>query len=181
MEIMEAAMALFAENGFHQTTVQMIAERADFSVGYLYKHFESKEQIYLGVLDFHHEQLDKVIAEVRSENLAPLQDIYQTYRTVSDHFNKYRDFLRIYHNEIEVGCENKPRKKEEHRVYLTQALARAVDAGELKDVDVEILANAIMGAAQELFKILARREGENPLSPLADTIFELLIDPQRNS
>ena len=89
-------------------------------------------------------------------------------------------FLRIYHNEIEVGNETKPRKREEHRAYLAQALAKAVEVGELKPVDVEILANAIMGAAQELFKTLARREGENPLSSLADTIFELLIDPQRN-
>ena len=32
-EILDAAVHLFAENGFHPTTMQMIAERAEFSVG----------------------------------------------------------------------------------------------------------------------------------------------------
>ena len=178
-EIMAAATSLFSENGFHQTTVQMIADRADFSVGYLYKHFESKEQIYQATLDFHHGKLDEAIVEVRARGLPPLEELYRTYEAAAAHFNQYREFLRIYHNTIEVGSEDKPRKQEEHRRDVISCLERAVAAGEIKPVNVEIMASAIFGAAQELFKTLAKRDGQNPLAPLPDTLFELLIDPLR--
>jgi len=178
-EIMDAATSLFSENGFYQTTVQMIAERADFSVGYLYKHFESKEQIYQATLDFHHGKLDEAIADVRAQGLPPLEELYRTYEAAAAHFNEYREFLRIYHNTIEVGKEDKPRKHEEHRQDLVSILDRAIAAGEIKPVNAEIMASAIFGAAQELFKTLAKRDGENPLAPLPGTLFELLIDPVR--
>lgn len=181
-EIMEAATALFAENGYHQTTVQMIAERADFSVGYLYKHFESKEQIYLAALEFHHQQLDEVLHRVRSSGLPPLEEIHASYSAVAAHFNRYRDFMRIYHNEIDVAVADRPRKIEEHRQNLMDSLGRAVEAGELRsDLDLELFAGAILGAAMELFKTLSMREGENPFAPMADTLFRMLIDHQRVS
>jgi hypothetical protein len=38
-EILAAAVRLFAEHGYHETTMQLVAQAADVSVGYLYKHF----------------------------------------------------------------------------------------------------------------------------------------------
>lgn len=179
-EIMRAATSLFAENGYHQTTVQMIAERADFSVGYLYKHFESKDQIYLATLDFHHQRLDVVLASTKGLGLPPLEELRRTYEAVSEYFNNYPDFMRIYHNEIDVALKEKPRKQEEHRADLLELLGRAIEAGDLRsDVDIHLLAGAILGASMELFKTLAQREGENPFAPMAGTLFKLLIDPLR--
>ncbi len=51
--ILEAAESLFAEQGFHATTVQMIADAAEFSVGYLYKHFDGKEDLYRTLVTGH--------------------------------------------------------------------------------------------------------------------------------
>jgi AcrR family transcriptional regulator len=50
--IMEAARPLFAENGFHGTSVRDIAEAADVSEALLYKHFPSKEALYDEMLDY---------------------------------------------------------------------------------------------------------------------------------
>lgn len=44
-EILAAALDLFAEQGFHGTTVPQIAQRAGLSVGTLYHYFPSKESI----------------------------------------------------------------------------------------------------------------------------------------
>ncbi len=49
--ILAAALALFSENGFHATSIQMIAERAGIAAGLLYNYFESKEQLFREVLE----------------------------------------------------------------------------------------------------------------------------------
>jgi len=50
--IMEAARPLFAQNGFHGTSVRDIAKAAEVSEALLYKHFPSKEVLYDEMLDY---------------------------------------------------------------------------------------------------------------------------------
>ena len=49
--ILDAAERLFLEHGFHSTTVEEIAARADVSVGSIYVHFKSKEGLYLALIE----------------------------------------------------------------------------------------------------------------------------------
>lgn len=46
--ILEAALALFREQGFEDTTMRQVAERAGVSVGSAYYYFESKEHLVQG-------------------------------------------------------------------------------------------------------------------------------------
>jgi AcrR family transcriptional regulator len=44
---MEAALSRFFQNGYHGTTIQEIAEEAEFGIGTVYRHFPGgKEEIY---------------------------------------------------------------------------------------------------------------------------------------
>lgn len=43
--ILEAALSLFAERGFHGTAVPLIAERAGVGTGTIYRYFDSKEAL----------------------------------------------------------------------------------------------------------------------------------------
>jgi len=45
-EILDAALEVFAENGYQNASVQEIADRADFAVSTLYALFENKEDLY---------------------------------------------------------------------------------------------------------------------------------------
>jgi TetR/AcrR family transcriptional regulator len=49
--ILEAAERKFLQHGFHGTTVEEIAEAADVSVGSIYVHFQSKEGLYLALIE----------------------------------------------------------------------------------------------------------------------------------
>jgi AcrR family transcriptional regulator len=44
-ELAEAAIALFEESGYSNTTIEAIAARADYSVSTLFRHFQGKEDI----------------------------------------------------------------------------------------------------------------------------------------
>jgi TetR/AcrR family transcriptional regulator len=49
--ILEAAEQRFLQHGFHATTVEEIADQADVSVGSIYVHFQSKEGLYLALIE----------------------------------------------------------------------------------------------------------------------------------
>lgn len=56
-ELMNHAVHFFSIKGFHQTSVQEIAQAAGISKGAFYKHFDSKEGIFVEILKRYHEDL----------------------------------------------------------------------------------------------------------------------------
>ncbi|MGD9546453.1 MAG: TetR/AcrR family transcriptional regulator [Candidatus Krumholzibacteriia bacterium] len=178
-DILSAAVSLFAENGYYQTTMQMIADRAEFSVGYLYKHFAGKEEMYRELLVFHLDRLDQLILETESLGLPPLEEIHRIYTLICGHFNRHRDFMRIFHQEIGGEFEEIARSKGRHFRDIVTRLQKAQATGELTAFDPYLLGAAIQGATKELFGEMANRPGDNPFDSLPDVIFRLLIDPLR--
>jgi AcrR family transcriptional regulator len=49
--LLRAAGSVFAEQGFHQATLEAVAAAAGVSKGALYHHFPSKEQLFLALLE----------------------------------------------------------------------------------------------------------------------------------
>ena len=49
-EVLQAALKLFSEKGFHAVTMQEIAKEAEFAVGSLYKFFPNKEELYKAII-----------------------------------------------------------------------------------------------------------------------------------
>jgi AcrR family transcriptional regulator len=49
--ILDAALACFSERGYHQTSIDAIAERAGLSKGAIYWHFAGKRELFLALLD----------------------------------------------------------------------------------------------------------------------------------
>jgi AcrR family transcriptional regulator len=55
-EIFEAARTVFLRKGFHAASLDEIAEEAGYTKGAVYSSFESKDELFLGVLDAHFER-----------------------------------------------------------------------------------------------------------------------------
>ena len=50
-KIVQAALLLFSENGFHATSTTQIADRANVSKGLMYNYFKSKEELLFAIID----------------------------------------------------------------------------------------------------------------------------------
>ena len=50
-DIVNAALELFAAKGFRDTTLDEIAQKAEFGKGTLYNYFASKEDIFHAIID----------------------------------------------------------------------------------------------------------------------------------
>jgi AcrR family transcriptional regulator len=65
--LLEAAQELFLSDGFHGTSMEHVAARADVSKATLYKYFPDKDELFLAL--------------VRERRLAPNQDLWNDYHT----------------------------------------------------------------------------------------------------
>ncbi len=81
-KILQAAVKLFAENGFHSTSVSRIAEAAGVSKGLAYNYFKSKNALLLAIIDQANEKIFGVAG-----SLSPQGEYQQALR----------DFLDQYH------------------------------------------------------------------------------------
>ena len=61
--ILEAARETFAEGGYHRTSLDAVAERADVSKALIYEHFSSKRELHAAMLEAHvHELIERLNA-----------------------------------------------------------------------------------------------------------------------
>ena len=62
--ILASALAVFTHKGYHNTSMDDVAARAEISKPIVYQHFAGKRELYLGLLD---DSVDTVTDGVRSE------------------------------------------------------------------------------------------------------------------
>ncbi len=86
VEIMQAALELIAEQGFHRTPMAEIAEKANVAAGSIYRYFESKDVL---ITELYRELEDKI--------MAVLQKGYPSERPLRERFlYLIRELLRYF-------------------------------------------------------------------------------------
>lgn len=59
--ILDAARAAFADTGYHETSLDAVAEQAGVSKALLYEHFGSKRELFVAMLELHvHELIERI-------------------------------------------------------------------------------------------------------------------------
>lgn len=71
IQIEDAAVELFIEQGYHATSMRQIAERADLALGGIYNHFKSKDEIFEAIIvDKHpYKKILPLILEAEGESM----------------------------------------------------------------------------------------------------------------
>lgn len=74
--LLQAALALFCEKGVDATTIEEITEQADLGKGTFYRHFPSKGEVMVALLE---DAIDRLIERIRAAKKIPesLQDVLE--------------------------------------------------------------------------------------------------------
>ena len=81
--IIDAATRLFAENGFHATSIRQVASAAGVSEALIYKHFASKEELYEETLNYARSILSLTAGELEAMPLGTGTLVIMVYLAVS--------------------------------------------------------------------------------------------------
>lgn len=89
MEILEAAKEIFFSKGLISATMNEIAERAELSKGTLYLYFQSKEELYLSLLN----EGDKIFMDMMQKELLPSLSAEELLRkTAAVYYEFYKNY-----------------------------------------------------------------------------------------
>jgi AcrR family transcriptional regulator len=146
-EILDAALALFAAQGFHGTSMQQIADGAEFSVGKIYTLFPSKEALLRTLQETRHQRTARCVRRPASTTTRrPLLALLATLRAAFDFASGQLQLIRLQVAE-KLG---RPQQAEQSIIELfrdrtRRLLDRAIACGELRPVDTGLLATMIVG------------------------------------
>lgn len=95
-KILNIAIAEFSEHGFDSANVNSIAQKAEISVGSIYKYFANKESLFLTVIHFAVETLKSVLAEIMQRDEGLENRIEKIIRAIQLHSRNNVQLTRLY-------------------------------------------------------------------------------------
>ncbi|RLC30688.1 MAG: TetR/AcrR family transcriptional regulator [Deltaproteobacteria bacterium] len=95
-EILDAALILFSEKGYHNVSMQEIAQEAEFAVGTLYKFFENKEDLYKAMMLALAERFYKDIVRALKEPEEEIEKIRNYLKVKGEVFVANVAVIRLY-------------------------------------------------------------------------------------
>ncbi|MBU4194507.1 MAG: TetR family transcriptional regulator, partial [Actinobacteria bacterium] len=127
--ILDAAFHVFSVNGYHNATVDDIAQEAGVSKGTCYQYFESKEDIFIATID---RTLDKVITEaeaaVGEETDARAKLGMKGLTFISNFSDLQFMFIGLY-SEILGGNERLRKKASEIQSFVVDFIVEDIELG----------------------------------------------------
>jgi AcrR family transcriptional regulator len=148
-QILDVAMALFAQHGYAETDTQMLAEKLGVGKGTLYRYFPSKEQLFLATVDRVMRRLKEEIDTRVDETEDPLEQIAVAIRTYLAFFAEHPDYVELLIQERAIFRDRKTPTYFQHRqanLGRWQALYQGlIDEGRIREMPVEQITDVMSG------------------------------------
>jgi AcrR family transcriptional regulator len=148
-EVLEITVSLFAERGFHNVSMQEIAEAAEFAVGTLYNLFDSKEAMFNELFENCTSQIKDAFLTILEGPGTEAERLSRFILSQPDILEKHAEFIKLYmaemgqrHNKLSEHPE-RDKLRSIINTALTQMIAQGIQKGLFRAVDPYITARAI--------------------------------------
>ena len=150
--ILDAALEVFTAKGYHNATVDDIAQEAGVSKGTCYQYFDGKEDIFVATLD---RTLDKIIAEAEAAAEGTKDALTRMGLKGLTFISKFKDMQHLnigLYGEVMGGNERLRKKAAElqHRIsdFLVVDLKIGMEQGVFRKFDPVTVSYALIGIAE---------------------------------
>jgi TetR/AcrR family fatty acid metabolism transcriptional regulator len=99
-KIIAAAVKIFAQKGFFETTVDDIARSVKIAKGTVYLYFKDKPSLYLGIIEQHFSLAVSSLEEIRGMNLSCIEQLQMITDTWLEYMFKFKHEFPMF------GMEN---------------------------------------------------------------------------
>ena len=178
--ILDAAIEVIAEKGFHSSRVSDIAERANVADGTIYLYFKSKEQILMTALE---SAFEAFIAQAKKE-LAGSSDAASKLRVLARlhlrELGRNRNLAIVLQTELRQSAkflaEFSQRELKAYFNLIREVIREGQQAGSIRqDVADKIAAACLFGALDELVTTWVLSSRDYDLAAAADPVVDLLL------
>ena len=135
-EILETTLKLFSERGFHNVSIQEIAEESEFGVGTIYNYFESKEQLFAELMKTGIEKIGQLLIPILNSNQEEEKKLSEFIRAHVDIIESNIDFIKLYISQYGTSTSANPMLKDMSNLKTTIAakLESVIKAGIKKQI-----------------------------------------------
>ncbi len=148
-EILDAAANLFSQKSYHDVTMDQIASYVGVAKGTLYLYFNSKEKLYLEILEDTYGEIESILEkEIAKDDPAP-KKLRKVLRLIFQFYFQHMDVLRILSRD-ETHLIREHFEFTEHwrhrRVKLYQKiLEKGIKEGSFRPANTKLTAQIIFG------------------------------------
>ncbi len=146
-EILDAAIHLFARQGYRNTDVQELADELGLGKGTIYRYFPSKRDLFLKAVDHGMRQLEQCIGEAPQALDDPFEHMQRGIRTHLTFFDEHPEVVELL---MQERAEFKDRKQQTYFQYRERNAARwkplrdvLLAAGRVRDLPFDQVADFI--------------------------------------
>ena len=152
--ILEAAVKQFSVHGYNKASVDSICEQAGVSKGAFYHHFQTKQDVFLALLDGWLQTFDQAIEASKDR---PVPEIFQMmteyfpyiFESASDNLPMFLEFmLQASRDETIWQASIAPYRR--YHKHFASLIKRGIAEGSFVDVDPNLAARLIVSAAMGL-------------------------------
>jgi len=154
-QILDAAVRVFARQGFHSTRVADIAEEADVAYGLVYHYFSSKENVLNELFTQRWSLLIEAIEEADRGDVPPKDKLGAVAGFIIDSYRYDPDLMKVIIVEVTRAANSFGRTHIEQINGAYERIARIVAGGQAsgdfrEDIDPAFVAMAFYGAIEQL-------------------------------
>ena len=181
-EILETALKLFSERGFHTVSMQQIAEASEFAVGSLYNFFKSKEALFEELTESHSERIIEELVAVLGGPGNEVERLTKFIRSLPKLMEEHAEFIRLYVSELGTRSAmlSKGRDKDKFDAVLNSRLEQLLEAGIRKrifrPVDPTITTKSISSIMETLAFEIAGKFDKAIAKDMFDKVEQLFLD-----
>lgn len=178
--ILEAAIKVFAEQGFHQATISQIAREAGVADGTIYLYFKNKEDILVNFFGYKTRQVFSRFREEVDKADNARDKMRLLIKRHLEEFQRDRNMAVLYQTETHRFsrlCETQIR--EMSKLYM-DLVSEIVETGQdeglmRKDLYMGLVKRFIIGAIDEVINTWLHSGGGYDLVSMADPLVDLFI------
>jgi len=182
-DVVDAAAHVFAERGYHATSVAALLEATGLTAGALYHYVEGRDELLVAICDELLEPLLRRAREIVAGKAAPEDQLRELIHVWLEHIELHLDHMRVFQQERHV-IEHDPRwqqiraKRLAFERILDGLLAHAETSGALDIPDRRLALLALLGMVNYT-PTWFRRDGRLRAAQVADGYYELLTNAYR--
>ncbi|MCZ7631476.1 MAG: TetR/AcrR family transcriptional regulator [Microthrixaceae bacterium] len=172
-QLIEVATSVFAEQGFHTTSMNDVAEAAGVTKPVLYQHFSSKRNLFLELLTDIGDQLRERIAKATASAPGPRQQIEAGFRAYFDYMEANTDAYRVLFG---AGVRRDPEFASLTQAVeesIAEAIAELIVVDGHPAEDRELIAHTIVGMTEAASRYWIAHDREPPLDQLSEAVARL--------
>ena len=142
--------------GLQNLSTKMIANQEGVSEGTLFRHFKTKTDIMLAVVDHFSQYDDAIIETCRCKSLSPLEAIRYFYNAYAEYYQNYPEITVVVQAYDSLMCDAELSERVSNIIYkrsnfIVETIKDAIDQKIIRiNLDPTVLENILTGGSKEI-------------------------------